>query len=152
MQLFNGPYSYTEMSDLIQQYKEEGRSWKYTSVLIDPGEKVYAGSTVDGDGNEIKVYFRKNPIIKSIGQLAKQEGISEKEVYKCYGVNIFQTTNAQSSIRTRIIEYREEQKIDEDVLSIEYVPKTGKIRAKFTSNFIRAISVGCLYGLKIPLL
>ena len=137
MQLFNGPYSYTEMSDLIQQYKEEGRSWKYTSVLIDPGEKVYAGSTVDGDGNEIKVYFRKNPIIKSIGQLAKQEGISEKEVYKRYGVNIFQTTNAQSSIRTRIIEYREEQKIDEDVLSIEYVPKTGKNKGKIYEQFYK---------------
>ena len=57
--LFNGPYQYTEMSELIQQYIDEGKSWKYTTVLVDPGQKEYAGSTVDGDGNEIKVYIRK---------------------------------------------------------------------------------------------
>ena len=55
--LFNGPYQYTEMSDLIQQYKDERKSWKYTTVLLNPGEKEYVGSTVDGDGNEIKVYL-----------------------------------------------------------------------------------------------
>ena len=37
--LFNGPYQYTEMSDLIQQYLDEGKSWKYTTVLVNPGEK-----------------------------------------------------------------------------------------------------------------
>jgi len=35
--LFNGPYQYTEMSELIQQYIDEGRSWKYTTVLVDTG-------------------------------------------------------------------------------------------------------------------
>ena len=64
--LFNGPYSYTEMSELVQQYLNEGKSWKYTTVLLTPGEKEYYGSTVDGDGNEIKVYLRKNPEMLSI--------------------------------------------------------------------------------------
>lgn len=44
---------YTEMADLIQQYIDEGKSWKYTSVLLNEGSKEYIGSTVDGDGNEI---------------------------------------------------------------------------------------------------
>ena len=48
--LFNGPYKYTEMSELIQHYIDEGKSWKYTSVLVNAGEKQYIGSTVDGDG------------------------------------------------------------------------------------------------------
>ena len=39
--LFNGPYEYTEMSELIQQYIDEGKSWKYTTVLVDPGTKEY---------------------------------------------------------------------------------------------------------------
>ena len=39
MPLFNGPYEYTEMSELIQNYINEGKSWKYTTVLTDPGEK-----------------------------------------------------------------------------------------------------------------
>ncbi len=80
--LFNGPYQYTDLSDLIQQYKDERKSWKYTTVLLNPGEKEYVGSTVDGDGNEIKVYLRKNPEMMSIRQVAKRDGITEKEVYK----------------------------------------------------------------------
>lgn len=135
--LFNGPYSYTEMSELVQQYLEEGKSWKYTTVLLNPGEKEYYGSTVDGDGNEIKVYLRKNPEMLSIKQVATRDGITEKEAYKKYGISIFQTTNAQSSIRTRIMDYRTEEGIDEDLISIEYVPKTGKNRGKVYEQFYK---------------
>lgn len=137
MPLFNGPYAYTEMSELIQQYLDEGKSWKYTTVLVDPGEKEYIGSTVDGDGNEIKVYRRINPVMLSIKQIAKRDGISEKDAYKKYGVSIFQTTNAQSSIRTRIIDYRQEMDIKDDVLSIEYVPRTGKNRGTLYEQFYK---------------
>lgn len=135
--LFNGPYTYTEMSELVQQYIDEGKSWKYTTVLVEPGEKVYHGSTVDGDGNEIKVYLRKNPIMMSIKQIAKRDGITEKEAYNKYGISIFQTTNAQSSIRTRIMNYRQENSISDDVLSIEYIPKTGKNRGKVYEQFYK---------------
>ena len=130
-------YVYTEMSDLIQQYLRDGVSWKYTSVLVNPGEKEYLGSTVDGDGNEIKVYRRKNPKVLSIRQVAEQDGITEKDVYKKYGVSIFQTTNAQSSIRTRIIEYRSEKKISDELLSIEYVPKTGRNKGRVYEQFYK---------------
>ena len=137
MPLFNGPYEYTELSTLIQQYIDEGKSWKYTTVLVDPGEKDYIGSTVDGDGNEIKVYRRINPIMLSIKQIAKQDGITEKEAYQKYGINIFQTTNAQSSIRTRIIDYRREMDIRDDLLSIEYVPRTGKNKGCVYEQFYK---------------
>jgi len=135
--LFSGSYVYTEMSELIQQYFDEGRSWKYTTVLLDVGEKEYIGSTVDGDGNEIKIFARKNPVMKSIKQVAKDDGITEKEAYKKYGVNIFQTTNAQTSIRTRIIESRKELSVDEDLLSIEYVPKTGRNKGTVYEQFYK---------------
>lgn len=135
--LFNGPYTYTEISQLVQQYEEEGKSWKYTTVLVDLGEKEYYGSTVDGDGNEIKVFLRKNPVMMSVKQLAEREGISEKDVYTKYGISIFQTTNAQSSIRTRVMDYRTEEGINEDLLSIEYVPKTGKNRGKVYEQFYK---------------
>lgn len=137
MPLFNGPYEYTEISTLIQQYLDEGKSWKYTTVLVAPGEKEYIGSTVDGDGNEIKVYRRINPVMLSVRQIAKRDGITEKEAYQKYGINIFQTTNAQSSIRTRIIDYRQEMGISDDVLSIEYVPKTGKNRGRLYEQFYK---------------
>ena len=137
MPLFNGSYVYTEISELVQQYQDEGKSWKYTSVLINPGDKEYIGSTVDGDGNEIKVFLRKNPEILSIKQVASRDGITEKEAYQKYGTLIFQTTNAQSSIRTRVMDYRHEMNITEDLLSIEYVPKTGKNRGVVYEQFYR---------------
>lgn len=135
--LFNGPYVYTEMSELIQQYLDEGKSWKYTSVLINPGEKEYIGSTVDGDGNEIKVYRRIGVETLSVNQLAKREGLTVKEAYQKYGINVFRTTNAQTSIRTRIIDYRKENNISDQYLSIEYVPKTGKNRGKVYEQFYK---------------
>ena len=135
--LFNGPYVYTEISDLIQRYIDEGKSWKYTTVLLDAGEKEYIGSTVDGDGNDIKIFLRKNPQMLSVKQVAEIEGISEKEVYKKYGVKIFQTTNAQTSIRTRVMDFRIENGITEDLLSIEYVPKTGKNKGRVYEQFYK---------------
>ena len=137
MPLFSGPYLYTEMSDLIQQYLDEEKSWKYTTVLVDPGEKEYFGSTVDGDGNEIKVFLRKKVVTMSINQIAKRDGITTKAAYKKYGISVFRTTNAQSSIRTRIIDYKKEMGIDCQYLSIEYVPKTGKNRGKVYEQFYK---------------
>ena len=135
--LFNGPYEYTEMSELIQQYIDDGKSWKYTTVLLDPGDKQYIGSTVDGDGNEIKVYRRENPQYLSVKQVSLRDRISEKEAYKKYGVKIFQTTNAQTSIRTRIIDFRTENNITDDLLSIEYIPKTGKNKGCVYEQFYK---------------
>ena len=137
MPLFNGPYVYTEMSELIQQYLNEGKSWKYTTVLVNPGEKEYFGSTIDGDGNEIKVFTRKNVVTMSVNQIAKRDKITVKEVYKKYGYYIFRTTNAQSSIRTRIINYRKENSISSQYLSIEYIPKTGKNRGVVYEQFYK---------------
>lgn len=135
--LFNGPYEYTEMSELIQQYIDEGKSWKYTTVLVNPGTKEYIGSTVDGDGNEIKVYARRNPIMASVKKLAKQDGITEKEAYKKYGINVFRTTNAQTSIRTRVMEFRKENQITEPLLSIEYTPRSGKNKGQTYEQFYK---------------
>ena len=135
--LFDGPYVYTEMSEMVKRYEEEGKSWKYTTVLVNPGKKEYVGSTVDGDGNEIKIYLRKNPEMLSIKQIAQKDEISLEEAYNKYGINIFQTTNAQSSIRTRVMDYRAENQINEDLISIEYVPKTGKNKGKIYEQFYK---------------
>ncbi|MFR3614417.1 MAG: site-specific DNA-methyltransferase [Streptococcus salivarius] len=135
--LFNGPYVYTEMSELIQRYLDEGKSWKYTSVLTNPGEKEYIGSTVDGAGDEIKIFRRVGVETMSINQVAKRDGLTTKEAYKKYGINVFRTTNAQTSIRTRIIEYRKENNVLDQYLSIEYTPKTGKNKGKVYEQFYK---------------
>ncbi|MDD3325302.1 MAG: site-specific DNA-methyltransferase, partial [Sulfurospirillaceae bacterium] len=135
--IFNGAYVYTEMSELIKTYLDEGVSWKYTSVLLYEGDKEYLGATVDGDGNDIKIYLRKNPIIKSVKQVATADNITEQEAYKKYGTKVFRTTNAQSSIRTRILQSRKDLNISEDLISIEYIPKTGKNKGNVYEQFYK---------------
>ncbi|MBQ7392032.1 MAG: site-specific DNA-methyltransferase, partial [Clostridia bacterium] len=76
MPLFNGPYEYREIYSVVEQYRAEGKNWHYSSVLVERGEKEYFGSTVDGNGDEIKLYRRKNAIVKSVRQVITDEGIS----------------------------------------------------------------------------
>lgn len=135
--LFNGPYVYKEIYDEVLSYKESGKSWHYTSVLVNEGEKEYVASTVDGDGNEIKVYRRINTEIMSVRQLMKRDGLTEKEVYYKYGRLIFEAKDAQSSIRQRVIQTKKENNITEDVISIEYVPKTGKRKGRLYEQFYK---------------
>ena len=134
---FNGAYEYTEISELIQKYLSSGISWKYTSVLVEEGQKKYICSTIDGNGDEIKIYKRINPIIKSVKQVASDNNISEIEVYKKFGSKIFRTTNAQSSIRTRVIQAKQNFKINDNVISIEYTPKTGKNKGIVYEQFYK---------------
>lgn len=135
--LFNGPYEYIEISDLIQQYSDKGKSWKYTSVLVYSGDKIHIGSTSDGVGNEINIYRRDNVVISSIKSLAKKDGLSLKEAYKKYALRIFRTTNSQSSIRNRVMDYRKKENISAPILSIEYVPKTGRNKGEVYEQFYK---------------
>lgn len=135
-----------EIGELIQAYKEENRSWKYTTVLVDAGKGEYVGSTVDGDGNEIQVFRRIGPVYKSVSRIAKEEGIAEEEVYAKYGKQVFRTTNSQSSIRTRIMDYRREKGIEEELLSIQYVPKTGQHKGQVYEQFYKGAPATFWYG------
>ncbi len=124
--VFKGVYDYEEISELVERYRKENISWKYTSVFLDAGERRYISSTVDGDGNEIKIFEHKNYIFKSISSIAKENNITEKEVYYRYANKIVRTTMPQSSIRPRVMQKLEEIGYNNDLISIEYVPKTGK--------------------------
>ena len=138
--VFKGAYDYTEMYSVVEQYRAQGKNWHYTSVLVSPGEKQYVGSTVDGDGNEIKIYRRTNCIVKSIRQVMSDENITEKEVYYKYGTSIFEAKDAQSSIRSRVSLAKKQLSITDDIISIEYVPKTGKNRGTLYEQFYKGDS------------
>lgn len=138
--LFNGAYDYEEIGDLVERYRTEGVSWKYTTALVNAGDKVYVGSTVDGDGNEIKIFRRDNFVIKSIGQITREESITEKEAYNKYAHCIFQTAMPQSSIRPRVMNKVNEIGIESDLYSIEYVPKTGKNKGLMYEQFYKGES------------
>jgi adenine-specific DNA-methyltransferase len=137
MPLFSGAYSYTEISEAVAASRSEGKSWHYTSVLVEKGEKQFLGTTVDGDGKEIKLYRRNGCVIKSVKQVMQDEGLTEKEVYYRYGGRIFEAKDAQSSIRSRVVEAKKRLGISDDVISIEYTPKTGKNKGKVYEQFYR---------------
>ncbi|MCR5555645.1 MAG: site-specific DNA-methyltransferase [Bacteroidales bacterium] len=133
--LFNGAYDYRKLGELVEEYKATGISWKYNSVLVDKGQKVYVDSTVDGDGNEIKIYKRIGLKSLSIAQFAKLNNISTQDVYNLHYEKIYRTTMPQSSIRPRVMKRMEEIDKFFDYISIEYVPKTGKNKGILYEQF-----------------
>ncbi len=135
--LFRGVYDYEELGAMIERYRTEGISWKYTSVLANSGEKVYLGSTVDGDGNEIKIYRRNHFKICSVSALARENDCSEMDIYRKYAARIFQTAMPQSSIRPRVMAKVQELGDCGELYSIEYIPKTGKNKGRLYEQFYR---------------
>lgn len=134
---FENVYDFVPIGELVKQYREDGISWKYTSVLVYEGEKEFVGSTIDGDGNEVKIYARKSPIIKSINQIMKDEELSESEAYLHYANKLFQTAMPQSSIRPRVMEKVKNLNLNHDFYSIEYVPRSGKNKGIIYEQFYK---------------
>ena len=65
------------------------------------------------------------------------KNISEQEVYYKYGQLIFEAKDAQSSIRTRVINAKKQYGISDDIVSIEYIPKTGKNKGRLYEQFYK---------------
>jgi len=137
---FKNVYNYIPVSELVEFYKTNGVSWKYTTVLAYEGDKKYIGSTKDGNGEEIKIFLRSNPVFKSIKKIMEEESLTESQAYNKYAKRIFQTAMPQSSIRPRVIERVKELKVKGDFYSIEYVPKTGKNKGVVYEQFYKGDS------------
>ena len=136
------------MIKVVEDYRKQNKTWHYNSILIDAGKKFYIGSTETGNGSEIKVYVRKNPIIKSIKQTMKEENLTEEEVYYKYSNFIFEAKDAQTSIRDRVINAKTNFKIIDDLVSIEYVPTTEKNKGKIYEQFYKGNKCRLLAWLK----
>ena len=135
--MFKNIYDYIEIGELIQHYKNEEKSWKYTSVLVNAGNANYIGSTIDGDGNEIKIFTREDYKISSVSALAKEENKTETEIYNKYSSQIFQTAMPQSSIRPRVMEKVKQLGVSNNLYSIEYIPKSGRNKGKIYEQFYK---------------
>lgn len=137
---FEKVYEYTEIESLLKKYNDDNKSWKYTSVMVNKGEKRYITSTVDGDGNEIKIYKRENAEFSSINKLAKENEMKIGDTYLQYFDSIYTTAMPQSSIRTRVFEAVKdlnEEVNSESLYSIEYIPKSGKYKGKVYEQFYK---------------
>ncbi|WP_411681722.1 site-specific DNA-methyltransferase [Clostridium thailandense] len=120
------------LMNVIKERREEGRQYDYRQVLIDEGTKKYMYTIKDGFSEDIKIYKHEGYVMKNISEVMEEEGLTEDEAYLKYFSKICSSTNSQSSIRKRVIEGTKD---DRGLLSIEYVPKTGKNKNRLTTNY-----------------
>ena len=148
-----------ELMEYIQEYIDDGKSWKYTSIIKAIDEGRYVKSFSAGNGDEIKLFIHEKYTIKSVNQIAKEEFDGDvKKAYYSYIDSVFRTTNAQTSIRTKVIEETKEFN-NKGLFSIEYIPTKGKNAGKVSrfyykdSNLIAwlrdvvSIEDNCIYKL-----
>ena len=123
-QRFNDVYEEVDLIEHIDSMEESGKSWKYTSILLDEGEPVEERVVLTGDGEEIKVTKLTGCKRTTINRVLK-DGLTREEAYGQNLNLIFSDTNAQTSIRTRIID--EFGELEEgEMLKAQYVPRSGK--------------------------
>jgi len=131
---FNEVFEEENLFDLIYEMRDEGKSWKYTRVISNYGERKYLKTIQDGSGEDIKIYEHNGFEFKTIKELMKQDNLDEEACYFKYFENVFRDTNAQSSIRTRVMD---STKGFGELLSIEYVPKSGRSKGQLTTLYYK---------------
>ncbi len=129
---FNDVYEETDLFALIDEMEANESSWKYTSIIVDKGEFIEERTIKDGSGDPIVVKKYKGIKRTTVNSLQKS-GEDRETVYKENFENIFSDTNAQTSIRTRIIEEFKALNNDE-LLVASYVPKTGRDKNKLVEH------------------
>lgn len=136
-------YSTRPLVSVIEEMRNSGESWKYTSILVDKGTREHFKTIKDGDGNPIDIFVCKGVKRSTIRQVMKSEGLSEAAAYMKYFEFIFSDTNAQTSIRTRVMDAVGSIS-DNDMLEVEYVPRSGKDKGQrvvhsYVSNTVRRV-------------
>lgn len=119
------PQHRQELMNFINSYEINNKSWKYTSVIKSYGKRKYIKSFKAGNGDEIKLFSHSEYEILPINKIAEDEFNGNiKNAYYKYIDNVFRTTNAQTSIRKKVI--IETEKIESNLVSIDYIPTKGK--------------------------
>ena len=126
---FNDVYSETELEKYLELMKLEGRSFKYTSVLVNQGQKSFVGTIKDGSGNDMQLYKVEGYETKSLSRIAKEEGLSEVDVIYKYYDKVHTTENAQTSIRTRVQDATDSL---DNMYALEYFPVSGRNKGVLT--------------------
>ncbi|HEG2582162.1 TPA: site-specific DNA-methyltransferase [Campylobacter lari] len=126
----NKVYIKTPLINYIQKYKADGKSWKYTSIITKlDGKKEFFKT------DDFTLYTYDVFESQSISEFAKRNHYTEEEVYKNFTHKIFRTTNAQSSIRAKVL--KETIDLKNAIVSIEYTPQKGKNREQKIEIFYK---------------
>lgn len=78
---FSDVYDEHSLFSYIKEYREEGKSWKYTRVLTSLGDKEFYAEVYDSDGKPIRIYKHENVRIETISDLAKSERFEDEDIY-----------------------------------------------------------------------
>ena len=133
-QKFNDYYEEEDLFEHIDAMEEAGKSWKYTSVIEHWGEPVDERTVLDGSGEEIRVRKFKGLKRTTVKKMVRDTEKSEKEVYIEFFDRIFSDTNAQTSIRTRIMDEFIELE-DDEALEAKYVPRSGRDKGREVTHY-----------------
>lgn len=142
---FNEVYDEEDLFDVIEEMRAEGKSWKYTRVLESLGQRDYLTTVEDGSGQPIKVYRHTGVKMTPLTELCKRHGISESDGYLKFFDAVFRDTNAQSSIRTRVMEAVAGKG---DFFSIDYVPRSGRSKGKQVTLYYKGDKCDLIAWLK----
>ena len=129
---FNPVYVETEFGTYLEEMKESGKSFKYTTIMKSISSKEYYTTIKDGSGNDIKIFKINKYETESISSVCRREGLSEVEAINTYFDMIFTTENAQTSIRTRVHDATDNEN---NMYSIEYIPVSGRNKGKTTELY-----------------
>lgn len=129
---FNESYAKIELGKYLEGMRVDGKSFKYTTVFTDFGEREYYKTIKDGSGEDIVIYKHSSYSTKSVTRCAADDGITELETFYKYINSICTTENAQTSIRTRVREATDE---NDNLYSIEYYPVSGRNKGQLTTLY-----------------
>ncbi|CAG1022522.1 partial DNA adenine methyltransferase YhdJ, partial [Patescibacteria group bacterium] len=145
-QKFNDVYDEEDLFEIIDEMESEGKSWKYTSVLLDKGEFIEERTVIDGAGDPIRVKKFKGLRRTTINALVR-EGLTRNDAYIENFDLIFSDTNAQTSIRTRIIEEFNCLN-DDEILEAEYIPRSGRDKGHIVQHYYISPTIRRIIWLK----
>ncbi len=128
---FNTLYVAKPLEQVIADKEADGKSFEYRSILLDEGKRADFAVVKDGSGEDIKIFKHTGYKVANIKQVMDSEELTREAVYQKYFDKVFRTTNAQSSIRTRVMEATDG---DSGLFTIEYKPKSGRNKGKMTTN------------------
>ena len=127
---FNNAYNVTPLEKYIQERKDAGKNFAYTSVLVNSGDEEYLTTVKDGQGEDIQLFKVVGYEIKSVSELSKEMGIPQIEVYNRFINHIFTLENAQTSIRDRVLNGAG---TGDDYIIAKYKPVSGRNKGIMTS-------------------
>ncbi len=127
----NHVYELTPLNEIIDSKRLNGKEFEYNSILISEGKKLPFDSFIDGQGNSITIFKHEGYNIQRLKTFTESNNINDdSELYDKYSDKIFQLVISESSILKKV-----QEKIDRNLYSIEYIPRSGKAKGISTNRY-----------------